>query len=183
VKEINGQVENTLQMMISHDAICDVLHCHGAQRGWSGGLPDNRVSANGRKCAIPGPHGDGEVKGGDDSDNTQRVPLLHHPVSGTFRSHCQPIKLTGKADGEIAYIDHLLDFAVPFRSNLPHFQANEITQWFLQFAQRIAQIADDFAPFGRGNHSPSIKSAGGFGHDTLIRCGAGLDDFGNGIPG
>ncbi len=53
-----------------------------AQSGvWLGRFPEGGVAADGGQRAVPGPDGDGEIEGGDDADDAQRMPLLHHAVA------------------------------------------------------------------------------------------------------
>jgi hypothetical protein len=40
--------------------------------------------------AFHGPDGDGEVERGDDPDDAERVPLLHHPVARALAGDGQP---------------------------------------------------------------------------------------------
>ena len=75
-------------------------------------LPDHAVSTNQREHRVPCPHRDREVERGYDSDGAQRMPLLHHPVVRPLGRDGKSVQLAGKAYGEFAYVDPLLNFAL-----------------------------------------------------------------------
>ena len=109
------------------------------------GLPDDGVAADGRDGRVPGPDGDGKVERGDDADRPERMPLLEHAVPGPLAGDRQAVELPRETDGEIAHVDHLLDFAQPFRPDLAGFERDQHPQVVFGVAERISQLADDFA--------------------------------------
>src|SRR5208283_4159401 len=73
-----------------------------AERCLAGRLPDGGVAADSGDGAVPGPHGNGEVEGGDDADDAERVPLFHHAMLGALGRDGEAVELAGEADGEVA---------------------------------------------------------------------------------
>ena len=79
--------------------------------------------------------------------------------AGRSEASRQSIELARQSDREVADIDHFLDFAVSFGADLAHFKTDEIAQRLLHFPQRIPEVADNLAAFGRRNHAPFVESA------------------------
>ena len=77
-------------------------------------LPDDAVAADQRERGIPCPDRDREIERRDDAGDAERMPALHHAMLATFGRDGQAIELAGQPDGEIADVDHLLDFAEAF---------------------------------------------------------------------
>ena len=77
---------------------------------------------------------------------------------GSLRLHGQTIKLTRESYGEIADVDHLLDFTPSLLHDLSHLQRDEFAQRILLGPERLAQIANDEAALGRRNHAPLLES-------------------------
>src|SRR5690606_42112262 len=76
------------------------------------------------------------------------MPLLIHPVLGTFRMHGQAIQLTGEPHGKIADVDHFLHLSPSFLQALSHFERNQCAEPFFLLAELIPYLPDDFAPLG-----------------------------------
>jgi hypothetical protein len=95
-------------------AIEDGLAGKRGQRRLFRRLPDDGIAADQCERRIPRPDGDREVEGGDDADDAERMPGFHHPVAGAFGGDGQTVELAREADGEIADVDHFLDFAEAF---------------------------------------------------------------------
>ncbi len=89
------------------------------------------------------------------------MPLLHHAVLRALRGDGQAVKLAGEADGKIANINHLLHLAFAFGQNLSGFQRDQSAQVGFGRAQRIAELADNFAAFRRGQGLPALEGAAG----------------------
>src|SRR6185369_2023471 len=111
-----------------------------------------------RQRAVPRPYRHREIEGGDDADNTQRMPLLHHAMLWTFRSDGQTVKLTRKSNCKIADVDHFLHFTFTFRQNLPRLESYQPAQVMLGFAQCVAELANDIPSFRSRNLLPGLKS-------------------------
>ena len=139
------------------DAFGDQRGRDGAQRSLFGRLPKCRIAANGRERAVPSPDGDGKIERGDDAYDAQRMPLFHHPVFRTLRGNRQSVKLPRKSNGEIADVDHFLDFTFAFGGYLSGFQRDQLAEVLLGVAQGVAELADDFAAFGCRNGLPFLK--------------------------
>ena len=123
------------------------------------GLPDDRVAAHGRERGVPRPDGDREVERGDDARRRRAgatapssgAPGARRPSSGrragargrprSRRCRSSPALRRGP------------------RRDLPHLQADEVAQRLLHLAQRVAEVAHDLAPLGRGHHPPRQKAA------------------------
>ena len=81
------QLEDPRKAMTLEDAVHQVLDRDGTQRCPRGRLPHAHVAANGREKGIPRPHCDRKIEGADDSDDSERMPLLVHPMLGTLGMH------------------------------------------------------------------------------------------------
>ncbi len=81
----------------------------------------------------------------------------------------QAVQLTRQADGEIADVDHFLNFAQAFLGNLAGFDRNQLAKVGLVLTQHLAKQAHQLAT-ARGRHAaPSFEGAVG-----LIDAGSGL---------
>ena len=158
------------------DALGDLDGGDGRERRLAGGLPDGRIAADRGQSAVPGPDGDGEIEGGDDADDAERMPLLHHAVLGALGGDGQAVELAGKADGEVADINHLLHFAFAFGEDLAGFECDEASEVALGLAQGVAELADDFAAFGGGKELPFLEGLlGAAGGAFVFGLGGGAD--------
>ncbi len=111
------------------------------------------------------------------------MPLFVHAMTGALGVHGLAVELPGEADGEVTDVDHLLHLAMSFRANLAHFQADQVAQRLLVFAQHVTQIADQFAASGGRHAAPIIESGLGGGDDLVVLSGAGLEDGGDRLAG
>ncbi len=156
----------------------DVVHLPGHPRGnrlaghrTQGGLlrrfPDQRVAADQGQHGVPGPDGDREVKGGDHPHHAQRVPLFGQAVFGPFRGDRQAVELAGEPDGEVADVDHLLDFADGLLSDLAGLGADQHGQVFPSSSQGLADPTYVLAPPRSGHGPPAEKRLVGRGHDGI----------------
>src|SRR5882757_8267929 len=143
------------------------------QRCFFGGLPDDGVAADEGEGGVPAPDGDGEVEGGDDADNAERVPGLHHAMAGAFGGDGEAGELAGEAGGEGADVDHLLDFAVAFGEDFAGFYGDEAAEGGEFGAEFFAEEADEFAAFGGGDVAPLEEDGLGLGDGPA--GGVGVD--------
>src|SRR5271154_4316855 len=74
----------------------DGLGGEGGERSFFGGLPDDGVAADEGEGGVPAPDGDGEVEGGDDADDAERMPGLHHAMFGTLGGDRETGELAGE---------------------------------------------------------------------------------------
>ena len=177
------EVEDALQAVPLHHGVADVLHGDGGQRCRRRRLPDRGVAADGGQGRVPGPDRDREVEGRDDADHAQRVPLLVHPVARPLGVHGLAVELARQPDGEVADVDHLLDLAEALGQDLAHLQGDEPAQGVLELAQLVAEVADDLATHGRGDHAPLGEVVGRGLHDLFIGGFIGLDHRCDGLTG
>ena len=82
------------------------------------------------------------------------MPCFHHAVAGTLGGDRQAVQLAGETDGEIADVDHFLNFAFAFGDDFSGFQADQAAQLALVLAQRFAKQAQQLAAPGRGHVAP-----------------------------
>jgi hypothetical protein len=75
--------------------------------GWKGS-PYNQVPSHQRDGCIPSKDCVGKVERGNDSDNSQGVPLLHHEVAGPLGGEDAPVQHAAEADRVVANVDKLL---------------------------------------------------------------------------
>ncbi|MNT13499.1 hypothetical protein D3C72_1484720 [compost metagenome] len=108
------------------------------------------------------------------------MPGFHHPVAGAFGGDGETIKLAGKADCEIADIDHFLHLAEALGGNLACFQRDETSEIGLEGAQLFAEQPDQFATAGRRYIAPYLEGGIGpvdHGGDTFDRNGLEARDL------
>ena len=96
------------------------------------------------------------------------MPLLVHAVVGALRMHSQAVELAGKADCEIADIDHFLHFAPAFLQALAHLIRNEAAEVLFVLAQFVTILADDLAPLGSGEGSPYLEGFLSFADHMVV---------------
>jgi hypothetical protein len=72
------------------------------------------------------------------------------------------------ADRKVGDIDHLLNFALPFDAYLSGFKRHQGPQFRFVLAQRISDLADDFASFRGRNPPPVFKRLSGLLNDGFI---------------
>jgi hypothetical protein len=65
-----------------------------------------------------------------------------------------PGELAGKADREIADVDHFLHFAEPFGRDFSRFNRDEASEFRLQRPQLFAKEANEFTALGCRNKAP-----------------------------
>ncbi len=118
------------------------------------GLPDQRVAADERDRGVPGPDGDREIEGADDADHAQRMPGLHHVVARPLGRDGEAVKLTRKADGEVADVDHLLHLAEAFLDDLAGLDRDQAAERGLMGAQLLAEEPHQLAAPGRRHRAP-----------------------------
>src|SRR5882762_4203504 len=70
------------------------------------------------------------------------MPLLHEPVTWSFRLNCQAIKHARLANGEIADVDHLLHFAFAFCDDLTGLESDKLAELLFEIAQRVTKTAN-----------------------------------------
>ncbi len=104
-------------------------------------------------------------------------------MAGAFGGDGQAVKLAGKADGEIADVDHFLHFAEAFRGHLADFDRDQLAEFSLMGAQLFTEQADQFAALRGRDDTPveeglvrRVDGLGGIG-------GRGLDHVSNAITG
>ena len=71
--------------------------------------------------------------------------------------HGQTVELTRQADGELADVDHFLDFTVAFGLGLAHLQRNQRTQRVLVLAQGVGAQTDRLATARRRRAAPDLE--------------------------
>jgi len=78
----NDQAENCgINFVGAADPLGNLEGGNRRERSLAGGLPKGGIATDGGQRAVPRPDGHGKVEGGDDANNPQRVPLLHHAVA------------------------------------------------------------------------------------------------------
>src|ERR1700737_2748186 len=111
------------------------------------------------------------------------MPRLCHTVLVALGSNGQTIKLTGKPHGEVADVDHLLDFAETFRLDLADLDGHESAEEALVGPQLFAKEPHEFTALRTRDQAPfeesrmrllDRRSSMGFG---------GLPDMRNGFAG
>ena len=85
------------------------------------------------------------------------MPGFHHAVAGTFGGDGQTVELARQADGEIADVDHFLDFAETFGRDLAGFDRDQPAEFGLCGAQFLAEQPHQFAALWRRHQTPGAE--------------------------
>jgi len=136
-------------------AVEDCLDGEGRERGLFRWLPHDGIAADQSQGGVPCPNGDGEIECGNDADGSQWMPRLAHVMERALAHRGQAIELARKASGEIADINHFLDFAESFGNDFAGFERDQTAEFGLGLAQFLAEQSNEFAPARRGNGSPN----------------------------
>jgi hypothetical protein len=142
-------------------------------------LPDRAVAADQRQRRVPGPDRNGEVECRNDAGDAKRVPALHHPVLGAFGRNRQAIELPRQANGEIADVDHLLDFAKPFGGDLSDLDRHQPSERGLADAEFLTEQPDELAAFRSRDRPPLQERRVGFIDRASCAVRVGLADMGD----
>src|ERR1700730_13353432 len=86
------------------------------------------------------------------------MPGLCHTVLVALCGYRQAIELPGKTRGEVAYVDHLLDFAETFGLDLADLDRNKSTEGALVGAQLFAKEPHEFTALGTRDQAPFEES-------------------------
>ena len=142
-------------------------------------LPHHGVAADQRERGVPGPHRDRKIEGRDDAADAQRMPRLHHAVVGALGGDGQAVELARQADGEVADVDHLLDFAEPLRHDLAGLEGHQPAEIVLGGAQFLAEQAYELAAPRRRHRAPGLKCLRGPADGGARLLQAGDADMGD----
>src|SRR5204863_6715636 len=134
---------------------------NGSHRRLAGRFPYSGVAANRGQSAVPGPNCHRKIEGCNDANVPKRMPLFEHSMLRSLGSDGQPVQLSRKADGEVAYINHLLHFALSFSKDFTSLQSHQSTEITFGFAQGIAKLPNDLSSLGRGQQLPFGKGVAG----------------------
>ena len=108
---------------------------------------------------------------------------LRHTVLVALRGYRQAVELPGKTRGEVADVDHLLDFAEAFGFDLADLDRNESTEGALVGAQLFAKEPHEFTALGTRDQTPFEESRVSLS-DRHGRVGGGdLPDVRHGFAG
>src|SRR5437763_2964338 len=102
------------------------------------------------------------------------MPLLHQPVTRSFRLDRKAIEHARLADCEIANVDHLLHFAFAFGDNFSGLERDELAELVFQFAQCVAKTANSVAAHRTRSRAPfqeRVLSTRNRLVVIVIRCG------------
>ena len=129
---------------------------HDVMRFWlSRGVDGFRLDvARERERRVPRPDGNGKIEGADHAAHAERVPSLRHAMVRALGGDRQPIEPAREADGELADVDHLLNFAAAFRQDLARLYCHQPAKNLLCCAQLLAQEADQLAAPRRRHAAP-----------------------------
>ncbi|MNF42980.1 hypothetical protein D3C84_240500 [compost metagenome] len=120
-------------------------------------FPDHRVAADQRQRGVPGPDRHREVERTDHPDNAQRMPGFAHVVARTLGGDGQAVQLTGQADGEVADVDHFLNFTQAFLGDLAGLPGHQLAEVGLVFPQDVTQLPHQLATARCRNLAPQFE--------------------------
>src|SRR3954471_12065375 len=109
------------------------------------------------------------------------MPLFHEPVFCPLGLDCESVKLTGKANGEIADIDHLLHFALAFGKNFAGLDGHEPAELLFELAQGITETANRFSANGCWHRPPFQECVVGALNRAIVISSACKADFCDGF--
>ena len=89
------------------------------------------------------------------------MPGLGHAVARTLRGDGEAVQLARETHGEVADVDHLLNFAQALGDDLANFEGHQRTQGLLRGAQFLSQQAYELAPSRRRDLAPGKESGVG----------------------
>ena len=136
-----------------------------------------------RERRVPRPHRDGEVEGGDDAADAERMPGLHHAVVGALGGDGQAVELAREADREVADVDHLLHLAEALGDDLAGLERDEAAEIVLGGAQLLAEQAHELAAPGRRDLAPGLEGGVGPADGGLGLVGRRLAHMGDHLAG
>jgi hypothetical protein len=87
------------------------------------------------------------------------MPRFAHVVTGPLGGNRQAVQLARKPHGEIADVDHLLDFAQRFLGDLACLDGDQASELSLVRAKFVSETADELAANG-GRDRPPAKERG-----------------------
>ena len=78
--------------------------------------------------------------------------LVIHSVVFSFAVHRVAVKLAAEAKCEIGNVDHFLNFASSFNSDLSHFEGNESAEVAFVLSQSVTDLTNDESAFRSRHH-------------------------------
>src|SRR4051812_34207356 len=107
------------------------------------------------------------------------MPLFHQTMLRALRLNGQTVQHARLPNGEIANIDHLLNFALAFGNDLAGLKRNELPQLMFKIAQGVPKATNRISshwprsntPFQKCFMSPTDRE-----FIIFIRCGADPSD-------
>src|SRR5690606_6355428 len=154
-------------VVFTEDFADDLLACNTAQGRFLRWLPHACVAAYPRDHGVPRPHSNGKIERGNYAYRTQGMPLFIHAMMRPLRMHSESVQLTRQAYGEIADVDHLLDFPETFLKGLAHLIRYKHPQRLLATAQCLTNLPYNFPSSGCRPHTPLKKSLGCHRKDAI----------------
>ena len=85
------------------------------------------------------------------------MPDFAHMVFRAFTAHCNAVELAGQAEGEVADIDHFLDFAETFGEDFATFYGDKFAKIIFGSAEFFTEQADKLTTHRCGGFSPFFK--------------------------
>jgi len=89
------------------------------------------------------------------------MPGFHHPVPRPLGGDGKAVKLAGKPDREVAYVDHFLDLATAFGEDLSAFMADQAAEPVFLFAENLPENPNQLASARRRDHPPGKEGVVG----------------------
>ena len=127
------------------------------QRRFLRRLPHHRVAAHQRERGVPREHRDREIERRDHADDARRAPRLDELVLAPLGLDGQAVELARKPQGEVADIDHLLDFAKTLGFDLADLEGDETAELRFSGAQLFADEPHQLAAPRRRDAAPRLK--------------------------
>jgi hypothetical protein len=142
----------------------ECLHGERGERGLLRRLPHDRVAAHQESAAFDAQHRHREVGRSDHADHAEGMPRLHHAVAGALGRDREAVQLAGQTDGEVADVDHLLDFAESLAADLARLDRHERAEVVLVLPQELSEHADQLAAARRRCGAPRGERVVGPAH-------------------
>jgi len=154
-----------------HDFVADALHGDRAERRFERGFQITVSPQTIARSAFQLHTATGKLKALMMPTTPSGCHCFEHAMAGALAVHRQSVELAREADGEIGDVDHFLNFAESFGEDLAGLESHEAAEFVLVAAERVAELARDFAALGSGKKPPALESFRGESNGLLVIVG------------
>jgi hypothetical protein len=132
-----------------------------------GGLQHHAVAEGQRGCDLPGRNGNGEVPGGDEADDADRLAGDFHADVGAHRGHDLAREAQAFAGEELEDVAGAGGFADAFGAGLAFFARKQGTEFFLAGEDFAADLVERIGACLDAAGGPGREGGGGSSHGIV----------------